>query len=164
MRFRLDQRFAADPGPLAAAFADADLYPLLSGLPKVGRSEVLAREVDGDLVTLRVRYAFTGELSGAARAAIDPAKLTWVEEAVHDLAARTARFRMLPEHYRDRFRCSGSYRFAPAGSGTVRHCEGDLQVKAPLVGRLVEQAIVSGLEEHLDAEVPVVERFVLSRG
>ena len=30
----------------------------------------------------------------------------------------------------------------------------------PIVGRRVEQAIVSGLQDHLDAEVPFIERWV----
>ncbi|MEY2571377.1 MAG: hypothetical protein QOE63_1727 [Acidimicrobiaceae bacterium] len=164
MHFSVDQQIAADPGAVCAAFADAALYELLGELPKLGRPEVLDREQEGDVVSLRIRYAFNGELNAAARAAIDPAKLTWVEESTHDLAARTVVFRLVPDHYRDRFSCSGSYRFAPSGAGTVRHAEGDLKVKAMLVGRLVEEAIVSGLREHLDDEVPMVERFIALRG
>ena len=164
MRFTVDQRIGGEPGAVAAAYADPELYARLGDLGRLGRPDVLSREVNGDVVTMRVRYAFTGELNAAARAAIDPAKLTWVEEATHDLAARTVTFRMVPDHYRDRFTCSGSYRFAPDGAGTLRHTEGDLRVKALLVGRLVEDAIVSGLREHLEAEVPVVEAFVADHG
>jgi hypothetical protein len=160
VRFSVDQQIAAEPGAVAAAFADAALYAVLGDLPKLGRPDVLERTQEGDVVALRIRYAFSGELNAAARAAIDPAKLTWVEESTHDLAARTVSFRLVPDHYRDRFSCSGSYRFAPSGAGTLRHAEGDLKVKAMLVGRLVEEAIISGLHEHLADEVPVVERFI----
>jgi hypothetical protein len=67
----------------------------------------------------------------------------------------------VPDHYRDRFRCAGAYRFEPLGEGTcARHGEADLSVKALLVGGAVEAAIVSGLQEHLVDEVPVVEAFV----
>jgi hypothetical protein len=69
-------------------------------------------------------------------------------------------FRMVPDHYRDRFRCSGSYRFEADGTGSRRRCEAELKVRALLVAGAVEQAIVSGLEEHLADEVPVVEAFV----
>jgi hypothetical protein len=163
VHFELDQRFRADPSDVADAFADPELYTLLGELPKLGKPEVLTRTSDGDVVEMRIRYAFTGELSSAVRAVIDPAKLTWVEEATHDLAARTVRFVLVADHYRDRFRCSGSYRLDPSGDGTIRHTEGDLQIKAPLVGRRVEQAIIDGLREHLDAEVQVVERLIASQ-
>lgn len=91
---------------------------------------------------------------------IDPNRLTWVEHSVHDLTALRVTFEMVPDHYRDRFRCSGSYAFQADGDGCVRRGEGDLRVKALLVAGAVEGAIVSGLEEHLEDEIPVVEDFV----
>jgi hypothetical protein len=160
LHFELDQQIAAPPAVVAAAFAAADFYELLGELPKLGTPEVLSREADGDVVRLRVRYRFTGDLSAAVRRAIDPKKLTWVEESTHDLAARMVTFRLVPDHYPDRLRSSGRYRFSPSGAGTLRHSEADLTVKAPLVGRLIEQAIVSGLREHLDDEVHLVETYI----
>ena len=42
----------------------------------------------------------------------------------------------------------------------ARHGAADLRVKALLVAHAVEGAIVSGLEEHLVDEVPLVEAFL----
>ena len=68
---------------------------------------------------------------------------------------------MVPDHYRDRFRCEGAYRFEPLDGGAcARHGAADLRVKALLVAHAVEGAIVSGLEEHLVDEVPMVEAFL----
>jgi hypothetical protein len=64
------------------------------------------------------------------------------------------------DHYADRFSCRGGYAFAPGSGGTVRTVEGDLKVRAPLVARSVEGAIVSGLEEQLAGEVPAVVAFL----
>jgi hypothetical protein len=161
MRFRVEQRFDADVDAVARAYTDPALYEALDGLPKLTDPEVLGHEVAGDQVRLRVRYRFGGDLSPAARAVIDPTRLTWVEHSIHDLGGRTTTFRMVPDHYGDRFRCEGSYRFDPLGDGACRRRgEGELRVKALLVARAVEGAIVSGLEEHLADEVPVVEAFV----
>jgi hypothetical protein len=157
----VEQRFAADADAVARTYADPTLYAGFVGLPKLSEPEVLRHEVDGDLVTLELRYRFIGDLSPAARAVIDPQRLTWVERATHDLAQRTTRFTMVPDHYRDRFRCHGTYRFEPAGDGACRRvAEAELSVKALLVAGAVESAIVSGLEEHLRDEVPIVERFL----
>jgi len=160
MRFSIEQRFAADVDAVARAYADPDLYTALVGLPKLSEPEVVGHEVDGDTVMLQVRYRFGGELSAAARAVIDPARLTWVERSTHDLADHSTTFTMVPDHYGDRFRCHGSYRFDAVDGGCRRRGEGDLRVKALLVGGAVEGAIVSGLQEHLVDEVPVVEAFV----
>lgn len=160
MRFTIDQHFTAPPDDVARAYTDPGLYAAFQDLPKMSRPDVLAHEVDGDVVRLQIRYGFSGELSAAARAVLDPSRLTWVERSTHDLGDRSTTFDMVADHYRDRFTCAGSYRFEPEGDGTVRRCAGDIRVKALLVGGAVEGAIVSGLREHLAAEVAVVEGFL----
>jgi hypothetical protein len=165
MRFQLEQRIAGPVDAVANAFVDPGFYESLEALPDLARPELLSREVRGAIVRLRVRYRFTGHLSAAVRAAVDPAKLTWVEEADHDLPAHNVSYRMIADHYADRFTCSGTYRFKPAGeSATTRVCTGDLKIRMPLVGGRVENAIVSGLREHLGAEVELVERWITDQG
>lgn len=164
MRFEVDQRFAVDPDVVARVYADPALYGTFGGLPKLSAPEVLAHRVDGDVVHLDVRFRFTGHLSSAVTAVIDPDRLTWVERSTHDLRARRTDIVLLPDHYRDRLRCTGEAVIVPAGDGAARRLSGDLRVRAPLVGASVERALVSGLREHLDAEVDAVERFVDSTG
>ena len=162
MRFRVEARYDADPDAVARAYADPDLYATFTDLPRAGRPEVLGHRSDGDVVELQVRWLFTAELSGPARRVIDPDRLSWVETSRHDLGTRRTTFRMVADHYADRFSCAGDYRFTPGpgGAGAVRIVEGDLKVKAPLVGGAVEKAIVSGLEEQLRSEVPAVHAFL----
>jgi len=161
MHFELSQRFAAPVADVADAFCDPGFYAALAGLPKLGRPEVLSREPDGHRIVLRVRYRFNGELSSAARAVLDPSKLTWVEESVHDLDTFEVTFVQVPDHYTDRFSCRGTYRFRADGNdSTLRSAEGDVKVRAPLVGSSVERAIISGLKEHLDEEVDLLERWL----
>ena len=161
MRFTIEQQFSASVDAVARAYADPDLYATFVGLRKLSTPELVRHEVDGDVVHLDLRYRFAGDLSPAARAVIDPNRLTWVEQATHDLTARRTEFTMVPDHYRDRFRCQGSYRFEAVDERScARHGEADLKVKALLVAHAVEGAIVSGLEEHLVDEVPVVEAFL----
>ena len=65
-----------------------------------------------------------------------------------------------PDHYADRFRCSGEYRIEPRPGGCRRTAEIELSVSFPLVGRAVERAIASGLREHLADEAAVVEEHL----
>jgi hypothetical protein len=161
VRFSLEQTFVAPADAVAAAYTDPALYAAFADLPRAGRPEVVHHEVDDGTVHLDVRWAFTAPLSAAARAVIDPDRLSWLQRSTHDLATRTVTFRMLPDHYADRFSCQGRYRFDDDGSGgTRRRNEGELRIKAPLVARAVEGAILDGLREQLEAEVPLVERFI----
>lgn len=160
MRFTVDQLFEATPDAVARAYADPELYAAFQDLPKMSRPEVLSHASDDSKVVLQIRYRFSGHLSPAARAVLDPERLTWVEHSTHDLSTRSTVFRMIPDHYADRFECSGSYRFEADGTGTRRHCDGTIRVRALLVASAVENAIVSGLREHLADEVAVVDAFV----
>jgi hypothetical protein len=91
---------------------------------------------------------------------VDPKRLTWVERSVHDLGTRSVAVTLHPDHYADRLRCTGTYRYTARGESTVRQIDGELKVKALLVAGAVEKAIVSGLKEHLQAEAPQVEAFL----
>lgn len=163
MRFEVVQRFAAPVDAVARAFAEPGLYDALAALPKLGAPEVLERSEEGAIVRMRVRYEFTGELAPAARAVLDPSRLTWVDESEHDLARHHVSFRLVADHYADRFRASGTYQFTvdpDDAARTVRTSAGEVKVKAPFVGGAVERAIVSGLREHLDDEVAIVDRWL----
>src|SRR5690349_946464 len=107
MRFSLEQVF---PGPLErveAALLDPAFLSSLASLPKLGAPQLLDVAENGTTVRRRVRYRFTGDLSPAVTAVVDPAKLTWVEESLHDLDRHTVRFVMKPDNYADRLRSEG---------------------------------------------------------
>ena len=163
MRFTVEQRFGTDADETARAFTEPELYAGFADLPKVSVPDVLACEADGDVVRLRIRYRFAGHLSSAARAVIDPDRLSWVDESTHDLARRHVRFVLRPDHYGERFRCSGEYRIEPDGTGCRRHATIELKASAPFVGGAVERAIESGLREHLADETRVVEAYLAGR-
>jgi hypothetical protein len=162
VEFLIEQAYAADPDEVARAYTEPDLYHLIGAMSSLGRPDVLGHAVEADgKVLLEVRYRFAGELNAAARAALDPEKLSWVEHSTHEVARRHVDYRFVPDHYGDRFRASGkcTTRRGPHG-GAVRTVEGSVRVKVPLVGRAVERAIVSGLREHLASETAAVERFL----
>lgn len=159
MRFRVAQRFSLPVEVVVAAFADPGLYATYADGGTLGRPEVLEHSADGTVVELRLRHRFTGSVSSAVRAVVDPDRLTWVEVSRVDLATGQGSFRVLPDHYADRLRCEGRTTVTADGPGATRTVEGELKVRAPLVAGAVERAIVSGLEEHLRAEVADVEAY-----
>jgi hypothetical protein len=161
MRFTVEQLIEGPVGVVARLYTEPRFYDRLGELPKLGRPEVVDRREDGPVVRLAVRFHFTGNLSPAVTRVVDPARLSWVEESVHDLERHSVTFVMRPDHYADRLRSSGSSRFEPAGEiRTRRIVEGEVAVRVPLVGRTVEGAIVSGLRDHLAGEVTVVEALL----
>ena len=161
MRFELEQTLPGTVDAVLAAFTDPGFLASLGKLAKVGAPEVLDQHRDGDTVRQRVRYHFTGELSSAVTAVVDRKKFVWVDEHVYDLANATATFHIIPEHYADRLRCSGSEWFGEAAPDTTtRHLEAELTVRWPVVGSLIERAIVSGLQDHLAEEARLLASWM----
>ena len=163
MRFELEQEYAADADAVARAYADPALYETFARLPKLGAPEIVDHQVDGTTVRLDIRYHFTGHLSSAVTAVIDPHKLTWVERSTHDLERRRTKLVLVPDHYRDRLRCRVDVTVKARRGAAVRHMSGQIEVRTPLFGSRVERAIVSGLDEHLVGEAALVEAFVEAR-
>ena len=163
MRFELTQRFAHPPRTVDEAYADPALYPTLVGLPKLGHIEVLDHHRRGDVARFSIRFAFIGDLPAAVTAVVDPKRLTWVQQSEHHLDQGTTTFRLVPDHYPDRLSASGTVRLSPFDGGATRVVAGELKVKAALVAGRVEQAIVSGLGEYLEAEAPAVDRYLATQ-
>ncbi|MGE3620785.1 MAG: DUF2505 family protein [Acidimicrobiia bacterium] len=163
MRFEVQQSFGADADAVARAYADPELYGALTDLPGLGRPEVVDHRARGGTVHLDVRWRFTGALSPAVTAVVDPDRLSWIERSVHDLEARTTRIELHPDHYADRLRCSAQAEVVPDGPGARRSVHGDLRVRALLVAGAVERAIVSGLRDSLTAQARAVDGYVEAR-
>jgi hypothetical protein len=161
--FRIEQRFAAPVAAVEAAQLDPAFIARLDRLPKIGRAELVSQEEDGDLVDQEIRYVFTGELSAAVRAVVDPRKISWILESRFDRATHTSTWRIVPDHYPDRLSSQGTTELVPDGDGARKLTTGLVKVHMALVGGRVERAIVSGLKEHADAEAVELARF-LSEG
>jgi hypothetical protein len=117
--------------------------------------EVVHHEVSGDRIVIEVRFAFTGSVSSAVRAVIDPAKMSWVTRTEVRPAEARSDWVVQPDHYPDRLRASGTYSFEPGDgpASTLVTVEGDLQVRVPIVGRSVERVIASDLRAYIADEV-----------
>jgi hypothetical protein len=118
--------------------------------------EVVRHDESGARILIEVRFAFTGSVSPAVRAVIDPAKMSWVTRTEVDPDQARTVWEVLPDYYPDRLSASGGYRFEPGPDGpasTVVAVEGELKVHVPIVGRSVERVIVSDLRAYIEEEV-----------
>jgi hypothetical protein len=160
VRFHVEQPIPAERAEVEQAFVDPDFYRSLGDLDALAPPEVLQCEPDpqsAEAVLLRVRYRFKGSLSPAVRRVVDPDRLSWVDVSRFDRASHLMLFHMEPDHYPDRLWCEGTYRFdAGEDSSTDMVMDGEVKVSFPLVGGVVERAVVSGLRQHLVAVAKTV--------
>lgn len=152
MRFEIEQNFPVDADQVMDLYTDPAFYEADTDLGRIAVDEVLSRTEKGHLVELRIRYRFVADLPAAARAILDPARLTWVEGTRLDRATGSAEISITPDHYADRLQASARARFGDAGDGSTRTVSGDVKVRALLVGGQVERTIVDGMRDHLAEE------------
>ena len=156
MKIAIRQAVAVPPARAVAAYGTPAFYVGRPGRDDIAMVEVVRHDDLGERVLIEVRFAFTGSLSPAVRAVIDPAKMSWVTRTeVWPAEARTS-WVVLPDHYPDRLSASGSYRFEEGDDGpdsTIAHVEGDLRVRVPIVGRSVERVIVTDLRQYIRDEL-----------
>jgi len=164
MDFTIAVPLVHPPTAVQDAFLDPDFLAITGTLPKIGGAEVLERTRQGDTARLRVRYRFTAPLSRAVTAVIDPAKLTWVDDATFDLAAMRAEHVMQPDNYADRLEAAYVSTLAADGVGTVWTVAGSLDVHAAFVGGKIAAVIVDGLREHATAQGSMLDEWLTRRG
>ena len=174
MKFSIGQNVAVTPDAAVAAYGNPAFYENRAPSGDISLVEVVSHEDRGDQARIEVRYKFTGSVSSAVRAVIDPAKISWVTRTDIDKAERRSSFVVLPDYYPDRLDCKGTFTFgeagspaappadAPAADAAVITIAGDLSVHVFLVGRTVEQLIVTGLRKYLEAEVATLPDFIAS--
>ena len=163
MHFELVQHVHGPLEAVESAFVDPAFLHQLGALPKLGSPELLDQTEEGNLVHQRLRYAFVGHLSPVVTRVVDPARLTWVEESTLDRTTHQTTWRIVPDNYANLLEASGVITLAPDAEGaTVRRTEGDVRVGVPFVGRKVEAAIISGLQEHAALEAEMVNQWVSS--
>lgn len=145
----------------AQVLADPRFYLSRTSDEAIQAVELVDHRVDDELVELRIRYAFTGDLNAAARAILDPDKLTWVQATTHHLSTGRVSFELLPDNYPDRMRCRGRYRLtAHDGACTIRTVATELHIRAPLVAAQVERVLMDGFRRELESQAVAVPAYV----
>ncbi len=156
MKFRVRQSVAVPPQQAVRAYGLPAFYESRPSRDDIAVLGVVRHDDAGSRIHIEVRFAFTGSVSPAVRAVIDPDKMSWVTKTeVLPEEGRTV-WEVLPDHYPDRLDARGTYRFTQGDDGpasTIVEVDGQFNVRVPIVGRSVERVIVSGLRAYIEDEV-----------
>lgn len=164
MEFSTTNRIEASVAEVLAAMADPAYYEhLATTVTAIERPELLSDETTDGVLELKVRYAFAGEIGGAAKMFIDRDKLTWVIHSTWHLDQGTATVDIVPDHYADLVVADATMSLNDEEEGCAQTMEGNLEVKVPLVGAQAERIIIDGLLRHLEAEAGALSAFTAER-
>lgn len=130
-------------------------------LPDVGPPQVLSREEQGDTVTLRVSYHYTGNLDSLARRVLRSGDVSWVQETKLDRSTHRTTFTVMPKVHADRFECGGEMQVTEAGdAATLRVIDGQLKIRVPLFGSRAEGLILPGLRSRMQREAELLDDWL----
>ena len=164
MRICLDQPIAASAEDAQAAFLDPGFYARLGELPGISVPEVRSFSTGPDGARAVLGYRFAGQLNGAARALLDPAKLSWSQVTEVDRLTGRSHVQLVPDNYAGLLSFSGWYELRPISQESCcQHFEADLVVHVPLVGPLAEEAIAGGIRQNIAGTAALVEGYVATR-
>jgi uncharacterized protein DUF2505 len=162
VHFSVDEKVSVTAAVAARAYGNPAFYEGRAPRDNISVIEVVKHEDQGSRILIEVRFQFTGSVSSAVRAVVDPAKMSWVTRTDINLELLRSSFTVLADHYKDRLTSSGDFHFfnsdPDAGASTIR-VEGELKVHVPIVGRTVERVIVSGLRSYIAAEAASLPAF-----
>jgi Protein of unknown function (DUF2505) len=156
VKFAIRQAVAVSPARAMAAYGSPAFYKGRPERDDIAVRDVVRHDASGGRIVLEVRFAFTGSVSPAVRAVVDPGRMSWITQTEILLDEGRSSWVVLPDHYPDRLSASGIYRFeeGDGGPGTCDvEVQGDVKIRVPIVGRSVEKVIVGDLRAYIADEV-----------
>jgi hypothetical protein len=107
----------------------------------------LVREEAEDAVYRRIRVvpSIPGSFRSLLRGAGAAEKISYIEEQWRSRTEMEVRWEMTPSILADRVRIAGRIRIEPLdGASCLRILDGAVEVRIPIMGRTIEQAVVAG--------------------
>lgn len=165
--FRLEHDFPDIPVDLFEKYLnDPELIKMLAGMPAFRSRDLVDRkDLGGGVIEWRFKVVAGGDIPASARRVVSEDMLTWHEDTKFVPSEHTIYWTITPlkEKFREIFSGKGIWKLIPQGQGTRRIIEGEITIKMPIVGKVVEQFIVSELKKNYDVEPDIQRKFYRSK-
>jgi hypothetical protein len=136
--------------------SDPDFYLGLA-LPDLSQPQILERSEAGDVVSLRLRYAFVGTLDPIASRLLGSSQPAWIQEVRVNRQLGSGVLRFEAENDPRRLHGQADFILIEDGEGTVQTVDGELVVALPGIGRMAERRIVPGILVRMDIEAQALD-------
>jgi hypothetical protein len=147
MRFDIAYRLRrVTPSRCAELFFDTRFAQAMKSAAGARSIEELDRREEGARVHRRVRVVPDRAVPAPLRAVLREA-VAFVEDSVFDREALTVAWRSTATVWSDRFDFSGTTTFCAAGDDVERRIVGEVHVRAPGVGGMIERLLVGDMKE-----------------
>ncbi len=158
--FRIEHTFPAPVDVVLRHHMDEALHQAcneaLSSAERVLESK--EEREDGSVVQ-RFRVKATADIPAAARKALKPEMLEWIEESVWHPDTQRFTWEIQPYVMRDKLRAAGELWYEPEGQETRRIVTGTIEIRIPIAGKVAEKVIVSSLKRSYEETAVAESRY-----
>ena len=161
MKFRYEHRFAGSPYDDVLRYMTEEYAFEPSTLPNVQQFKLIEEIVTEDKKSWKNEWCAHGQIPKVVQHILQPKMLTWIEATTLDRRTRVFTSTITPFYFRNVFRCQSCGYFKKLSDNEfLRITEGVLEIRIPVFGRIIEEAILSHLKHNFDAEYKITHKAV----
>ena len=162
-KFTLEHNFPEIPVDIFEAHLNhPDLIKKLDKMPAFRSRDLVSKTENGDgSTTWRFKVVAGGDVPPAVRKVLSEDMLTWHEDTKFVPSEHTIHWTITPltERAQKLLAAHGIWKLIPDGKGTRRIIEGNIDVKVPLIGKVVEAYLANELKRNYDVEPDIQRAF-----
>lgn len=163
MKFKLEHHFACTPEQYWAIVRNDEVDHEMARASN-GEYELLSEQVDGDVLTRRQQIVMKRDLPKPMLKVLGTDRIGYVLETRVNHADSRSDWTITPLVLADRVTGAGVAVVTATTGGCRRVIEGDLTVRVPLLGRKMEERLVSDVSESYDRGAEIIARRVAALG
>lgn len=162
MKLKLEHAFACTPEEYWDIVADHTVDEQMAHASD-GTYELLSESDANGVLTRRQRIVMNRELPSAMKKAIGTDKIGYELETKVQRSANRADWTITPLVLPDRVKGAGIVHVTATPSGCVRVIDGELTVKVPLIGKMMEERLVNDVSASYDRGAEIIRQHIGKR-
>lgn len=162
MKLKLEHRFACDPETYWE-IATQDTVEAEGAQKNNGEVETLSDTVVDGIRIRRQRFTMNRELPAAITKVLKTDRISYELEMHIDTARYRADWTITPLVLPDRVKGSGVAVVTPTSEGCLRVIDGELSVKVPLVGRMMEERLIAEVTDSYSVTAAIIRQKIAER-
>lgn len=148
--------------------SETPIYELVD-LPNVSTTKPISEEDKGDKKYVKNEWCVHGQIPKIAQKIVKPEMLTFIEDSVWDRTRKTYTAKIIPHFFKKQLNARHKVEFFDNGDGrTKRILTGFIEIKIPVIGPVVELAIVSQLKDNAEADFKIgkdaLDQYIVKYG
>lgn len=159
--FKLEHEFPSVPLEIFEQYLNhPELNTLLAKMPSFKSRELIeAQTLKNGEQHWCFKVTAGGDLPPAISKIVSPETFTWLEKSRFVPKEHAIYFSIEPTMVKGKFESNGKWTHLKQKNGTLRVLEGDMTVKIPFVGKIVENFLLNEFKRNYEVEPGIQTKF-----